>query len=308
MVLVRRLVFFVVLAGMLSVSSGCLGGGGADSANESAAAGVGQDETLRFAVTDLTGLEELQRDFDPFREALSEALGAEIEFFPVSDRTAAAAALQSDQVDVVLTGPAEYVVMRARADAEPLAGLTRPGYRSVIGVPAESDIRAVTDLEGRTIALSDVGSTSGHLGPAQIMYEAGLQPTEDVEMLTLGDSWGQAFLSGETDAYGGSALDWEKTIESSGRPGSDFRVLAEGEDFPPDVFIAGADLSEERREEIRNAMVENEEALVDAILRGESDENDKYEGSELVEVEDSDYDPIRDAYAAVGQDTSEFFE
>jgi phosphonate transport system substrate-binding protein len=298
----------MVLAGMLAVSSGCGGGSGEGSAQESAAAGGGQEETLRFAVTDLTGLEELQRDFDPFREALSEALGAEIEFFPVSDRTAAAAALQSDQVDVVLTGPAEYVVMRARTDIEPLVGIRRPGYRSVIGVPAESDIREVEDLAGRSIALSDVGSTSGHLGPAQLMYEAGLQPTEDVEMLTLGDSWGQAFLSGETDAYGGSAVDWENTMEVSGGRRDDYRILAETEEFPPDVFIASTALPEEQRRKIARVMFENEEVLVEAILQGETDENEKYEGSSMVEVEDSDYDPIRDAYTAVGQDTSEFFE
>lgn len=289
---------------MLALAAGCGGSGGGSAEGE----GSGEAETLRFAVTDLTGLEELQRDFGPFRDELAEALGAEIEFFPVSDRTAAAAALQSDQVDVVLTGPAEYVVMRARADVEPLVGIMRPGYRSVIGVPEDSDIEEVTDLEGRSVALSDVGSTSGHLGPAQIMYEAGLRPTEEVEMLALGDSWGQAFLSGETDAYGGSAVDWENTMEASGGRQEDYRILAESEDFPPDVFIANTDLSEDRREEISAAMVENEEALIEAILQGESDENEKYEDSSIVEVEDSDYDPIRDAYAAVGQDTSEFFE
>lgn len=289
---------------ILALAAGCGGSGGGSAEGES----TEEAETLRFAVTDLTGLEELQRDFDPFRETFEETLGTEIEFFPVSDRTAAAAALQSDQVDVVLTGPAEYVVMRARAEVEPLVGILRPGYRSVIGVPADSDIQEVTDLEGRTIALSDVGSTSGHLGPAQIMYEAGLQPTEDVEMLTLGDSWGQAFLNGETDAYGGSAVDWENTMEASGGRQDDYRILAETEDFPPDVFIASTDVPEEQRREIATAMVENEEALVEAILRGASDENEKYEGSSMVEVEDSDYDPIRDAYAAVGQDTSEFFE
>lgn len=288
---------------MLALAAGCGAGGGSAEGESS-----GEAETLRFAVTDLTGLEELQRDFDPFRETLEETLGTEIEFFPVSDRTAAAAALQSDQVDVVLTGPAEYVVMRARADVKPLAGILRPGYRSVIGVPAESDIREVGDLEGRSIALSDVGSTSGHLGPAQIMREAGLQPTEDVEMLTLGDSWGQAFLNGETDAYGGSAVDWENTMEASGGRQDDYRILAETEEFPPDVFIASTAVPEEQRREITTAMVENEEALVTAILQGASDENEKYEGASMVEVEDSDYDPIRDAYAAVGQDTSEFFE
>ena len=43
-------------------------------------------EKLRFAVTDVQGLEELQRDYEPFRDALAESLGTEIEFFPVADR------------------------------------------------------------------------------------------------------------------------------------------------------------------------------------------------------------------------------
>ncbi|MEO0355351.1 MAG: PhnD/SsuA/transferrin family substrate-binding protein, partial [Cyanobacteria bacterium P01_A01_bin.3] len=82
-------------------------------ANEGFANPEGPD-TLRFAVTDVVGLEELQRDFGPFKAALEDVTGKPVEFFPVADRAAAAVALQTDAVDVVLAGPAEYVVLRAR--------------------------------------------------------------------------------------------------------------------------------------------------------------------------------------------------
>jgi phosphonate transport system substrate-binding protein len=291
------------VATVLLLAVGC--GGGQEAQN--AVGSGGEPEKLRFAVTDLTGLEELQRDFEPFQETLSEALGTEIELFPVSDRTVAAAALESDQVDLVLTGPAEYVVLRERAGAIPVVGITRPNYRSLIAVPADSDIRSVGDMEGHSIALSDVGSTSGHLAPAKLMADAGLEPTEDVEMLTLGDAWGQAFLNGDTDAWGGNLLDWEETLQASERPESDFRVLKVGPRLPNDAFVARKGLSPRHIEDIRAAMLENEGEIVEAILAGQSDENDKYRGSEILPAENEDYGYMRGAYEAVGvEDFSEF--
>ena len=263
-------------------------------------------ETLRLAVTDLVGLEELQRNFEPFQEQLSEILDTEVELFPVSNRTAAATALSSDRVDVVLTGPAEYVVMRANTDAVPIIGITRPGYYSVIAVQAESEFQEVSDLEGETIAMSDAGSTSGHLGPCLILRNAGLDCQSDVEVLLLGDTDLQAFSNEEAPAWGGAALDLELfTEESENVSESDYRILKEGDPLPNDVFIASSELSPEYVEQMRTRMRENEGALIDAILQGSA--NEKYDGAELVDTQDSDYDRMREAYRAIGvDDFSEF--
>ena len=160
-------------------------------------------DTIKLAVTDVQGLEELQRDFEPFRAAMEEATGKSIEFFPVADRTAAAVALQSDQVDVVLTGPAEYVVIRSKTNAVPFVAITRPNYRSVIAVQPDSGITDIAGLTDKKIAMSDLGSTSGQLGPTKILVDGGIKPEEDVEILLLGDTDLQAFKNGETEAWGG---------------------------------------------------------------------------------------------------------
>ena len=258
-----------------------------------------------MAVTDLVGMEELQRNFEPFQEEMSGALDMEVELFPVSDRTAAVAALESDEVDVVLTGPAEYVVIRDRTDATPVIGITRPGYYSVIATHADSSFESVEDLEGATVAMSDVGSTSGHLGPSVILQDAGLNPQDDVEVEMLGDADLQAFKTEQVDAWGGAALDFELFLEEEELPETDFRLLAEGDPLPNDVFIASPNLSEEFIGELRTGMTENEEAILEAIVQGE--ENDKYVGAELVEAQDSDYDYMREAYRAIGvNDFSEF--
>lgn len=101
---------------------------------------------LRFAATDAQGIEELQQDYEAFRADLEEVLAKKIEFFPLTDYSAAVAALQWDRVDIVLIGPSEYVVLRARTNAFPVIEITRPNYRSLIAVSAKSGIKSLAQL------------------------------------------------------------------------------------------------------------------------------------------------------------------
>jgi phosphonate transport system substrate-binding protein len=82
-----------------------------------APAAQAQAQDLKLAVTDVVGLENLQREYAPFQKLLSEKAGVKIELFPVPNRTAAVEALNARRVDLVLTGPAEYVVFKKRTDA-----------------------------------------------------------------------------------------------------------------------------------------------------------------------------------------------
>ncbi len=75
-------------------------------------------DTIRFAVTDIDGLESLQREMGPFKDAFEAASGLKVEFFPVSAAPWRSWAMAADQVDFVLTGPAEYVVFKARLDVQ----------------------------------------------------------------------------------------------------------------------------------------------------------------------------------------------
>lgn len=264
-------------------------------------------EKLRFAVTDVQGLEELQRDYEPFRDALAESLGTEIEFFPVADRTAAAVALQFDQVDIVLTGPAEYVVMKAKTDAVPFIAITRPNYRSVIAVHKDSGIKSLGELKGKTIAMSDLGSTSGQLGPTKILVDAGLQPETDIEIKMLGDTDLQAFKNEDVDAWGGSALDYDRFMKVKSLNPEDYPIIKTGDLLPSDVFIASSELDPEYINQIRDSMVANQDKLIGGIVAVEA--NEKYQGSTLIEAKDSDYDPIREAYIAIGiNDFTEFVD
>ena len=52
-------------------------------------------ERVRFAVTDVEGLEGLQREYGAFKDAFEKASGMKLELFPVSGRTAAVEARAS---------------------------------------------------------------------------------------------------------------------------------------------------------------------------------------------------------------------
>lgn len=263
-----------------------------------------QPGMVRLAVTDLQGLEELQREFGAFKDAFEQQSGLDVEFFAVTDRTAAAAALQADRVDVVFTGPAEYVVIHERTGAEPIVAIERDGYRSCIYTTADSGITDMEGLRGASIAMSDVGSTSGHLGPSQILMDAGLDPMSDVTVLTVGDTVHQSLTRGDVAAVGIGCHDYEEFMANEADPGQ-YRVLAEGPTLPPDLLMGRDGLDEQTATTIRDTFNDHFDVLLPAMLEGK--DNAKYENATLVSVTDADYDEVRSMYQAVGvNDFTEF--
>jgi phosphonate transport system substrate-binding protein len=279
----------VTLAGALAACGGQADGNG--------------DSTLRFAVTDLQGLEELQREFGAFERTFEEKSGLDLEFFAVTNRTAAAAALESGDIDIVLTGPAEYVVIHERTDAQPVIAIRRDGYRSCIYTSAASGVTSLTDIRGKKIAMSDIGSTSGHLGPSQMLVDAGVDPLEEVEVLTVGDAVHQALKRGDVDAVGVGCHDYEEYMADEVR--AEYPVLAEGPLLPPDLLVSRSGLPEATVQTVRTTFQQNFPDLLAALLDGK--DNAKYDGAALVEVTDADYDVVRSMYRAIGaNDFTEF--
>ena len=262
-------------------------------------------QTIRFANTDIEGLEELQREYGAFRDLLQELTGYEIEFFPVSNRTVAAEALRAEQVDFVLTGPSEYTVITSLTDAAPVVAFSRVDYYSVIVTMADSGIGAPSDLVGERVAMGDIGSTSTHLGPSQVLADYGLDPASDIEVLNIGSSEAgfQALMRGDVAAWGTSGATYARirAEAAADRPG-DFRVIARGPDLPNDVLMVGAHVDEEIVAAVRDAFVDPEKlARVHESLMAVGDE--KYAlTSFLTNVVDADYDYMRNAYRAIGQD------
>ena len=255
-------------------------------------------DTLRFAVTDIDGLESLQREMGPFKEAFEAASGLTVEFFPVSGRTVAVEAMAADQVDFVLTGPAEYVVFNARLDAQPVVTWKRPDYYANVVVLDANPAQSPADLKGQKISFGEIGSTSQHLGPVDLMARAGLTYGVDYEPVFLNRNVAvEALISGQIAGIGLNRTHIEQLTEKF--PDQKFRVIAKGEPLPDDILLASPKVAPEVVEAVRKVFAEQGDTLLAAITSTE--ENAKFIGGGFnPTVTDADYDIVRKMYENVG--------
>lgn len=264
------------------------------------------NEPVRFAVTDVEGLEQLHREFTPFRDALQDATELEIELFPVSSRTAAVEALNSNQVDFVLTGPAEYVVMKELTNAEIIAAWQRPDYFAQIVVLADGPVKSVEDIKGGRVAFGAVGSTSQHLGPAQVLTDFGLRAGVDYTPEIIARNVAvEAMINGDVAAIGMNRTHLDGIREAY--PDIAFLVLARGRDLPDDILVARPGVEEAVVQTIRSAFVDEGAALMQAVVETTED-NRKYLGGHFITtINDADYDYVRDMYRTIGVESFDAF-
>ncbi|MQQ06940.1 PhnD/SsuA/transferrin family substrate-binding protein [Epibacterium sp. SM1979] len=257
-------------------------------------------ETWKLAVTDVEGLERLQLEWGPFKEALEKTTGETFEFFAVNSRTAAAEALRAKTVDFVVTGPAEYVVINKLTDATPLVGLGRPDYHCAIVVRADSGINVPADLKGKKVAFGDIGSTSNMLCPMQALADHGVDPVNDLEKIhTSRNIAHEALKNGDIDALGSNAGSWLRVRnKETDLPYGFFKIIARSGDLPNDMIMVGAHVPAEAATAVKTSILENKETIIAGILAHE--ENDKYTGMDLVSIDDSAYNYVRSMYTTAG--------
>ena len=258
-------------------------------------------EIINFAITDLEGMEQLQTEFGAFKDVLTKKTGLNIKFFPVPNRTAAVEAMRNKKIDLVLTGPAEYVIFKNRTNAKPLVGFSRPDYFADIVVMADGPIQDVKDLKNKKVAMGGVGSTSKHLAPMQVMKDAGLNPLKDIKPFHTSVKVGwEALKRGDVAAFATTNDKFLKlrSKDKQFQPGA-FRVIARSKDLPNDILLYRKDLDKNSVNKIKIALSENSDEMINAILVGE--DNKKFTGMKfLPNTKDSDYDYVRSMYKTLG--------
>jgi phosphonate transport system substrate-binding protein len=255
---------------------------------------------LKLAITDVVGLETLQREWGAFQKALEARSGVKIAFFAVNNRTAAVEALKARRVDLVMTGPAEYVVMRARTDAVPVIAIQRVDYFPNVVVRADSGITDVSGLKGKRVAFGSIGSTSRHLGPMQLLADLGLDPRSDIQATHVNSNIGfEALKRGDVAAMGMNYTDFQKLRQRD--PTTPYFVLARGRDLPLDLILAGSHVDKAAVEKVRRAIVDNAAEMTKAVLAG-GGENVKFADMVWVpSIRDEDYNYVRKMYRTIGQ-------
>ncbi len=203
-----------------------------------------------------------------------------------------------------MTGPAEYVVIKKRTNANIVVGFSRPDYFATVITLSDSPYSSVKSLAGQKVAFGSVGSTSKHLGPMQALadYNLGREEIDEIHTkITVG--W-ESLKRGDVAAVGMNHLNFLKlrgkeSEKEGGLEAGAFRVIARGPDLPNDVLMSGEHVDAAVVERMRKAFTENSQELIAAILTG--DDNKKYAGMKfLTGIQDSDYDYVRAMYATAG--------
>jgi phosphonate transport system substrate-binding protein len=261
-------------------------------------------EIYKFAVTDIVGLEELQREFTAFQDTLEHYTGHRFQLFPVTGRTIVVESFRNRRLDFALIGPAEYVAVHSRTEVIPLVGLQRENYRAALITRANSGLNSIQDLAGKKIAFGDFGSTSYHLAPLQLLAENGMNDTSRVQMVNVNKyvSW-KSLLRSQVDAIGFNYNRFEQFIaEDPKLRREDFQILAVTPILPSDLFVAAPHVPAAVQEKVRLAFQEHGESLLNAMLQGKR--NAKYLNMSFkTNITNDDYEYIRQMYKTAGLET-----
>jgi phosphate/phosphite/phosphonate ABC transporters, periplasmic binding protein len=272
---------------------------------------VPEELTVQFVPSQ--SAETLEAKAKPLEKLLGDELGIPVHVSVSTDYNTIVEAMSSKQVDVGFLPPNAYVLAHEQSGVKVLLqaqrfGVEQPGgkasdelvdsYRSMIVVKADSGIKDIKDLKGKTIATQDVTSSAGYVWPVAELQDAGIDINKDVTTVQV-KGHDQAILSvlnGDVDAA--FAFEDARTTVMKDYPKvmDEVTPLYFTEPIPNDTIAVRPDMDEEWQKKIQDAF----------IAIGKDDEghqiiSDVYSHEGYVPSKDSNFDIVRDYAKKVGQ-------
>ena len=252
-----------------------------------------ETKALRMAVVPAgEALAEVER-YEPIAAYLSEQIGREIEMVIATDYTAVIIALKTGDCDIARLGPFSYLLAVEEAKAEIIVrgvkkSTGKDAYHGYIITRADSGIKTLEDIKGKTFAFVGVTSTSGYLIPQAVFGSAGIDPEKDFAETFFAGSHPaviEAVKNGQVDAGAIADNRWEDAMEAG--------IIEEGELF----IVYKTDPIPMSPEVVRSGMdPELKKKIQDAYLNMPSELSEQAVGkiSGYVIAVDSDYDFLRE--------------
>jgi phosphonate transport system substrate-binding protein len=202
----RRFGVFMTVA-CAGLVAGCGGQGGT-------ATGTWREQMkqIRIAVRGSEDDPTMAKRWDVYKTYLSKATGLPVKLFESSDYNGSIQALASGQVDMAQIAGGGY----ANADAQ-VGKLVAPiltirqaegdmGYYSALIVKADSPIRTLADMKGRSLGYVDFNSTSGYLFPRAKMRDQGIEPDSFFGKTSFAGGHTQAVMALENGQFDGAIV------------------------------------------------------------------------------------------------------
>lgn len=218
-------------------------------------------ETLWFAVHPYDNPSRLMERFEPLCRYLGSRLGHPVRLYIAQTYGDQIRRIAHGQVDLAYMGPTPY--LRAHDHflvgrdptlqliaAETVNG-TR-GYHSVLVTLRGSDIKTVSDIAGRTLALGSPRSFGAHYVPRTMLLRAGitLRDLKDFSYLGRHERVALAVVHGDFEAGGLREEIADRYLDRG------LRIIAKSPLLPSHVIVASPGLAPDRVERLRRALLE----------------------------------------------------
>jgi phosphonate transport system substrate-binding protein len=275
----------VALAALLASSAGAARSAG----------NVCPNGSVNFGVEPYDSGPKFTAAYQALTTTLSKSLDCPVNLIITDNYTDEVEAMKAGKIDVGEFGPLGYIFAHTIAKAEPVAVFADKNHRPVtytaaLWVPADSPIKTVADLKGKTVAFSDPGSTSGNLMPRYAMIKAGLNPDKDVKIEFAGGHPQSllALVNGKVDAAEINSQQQATATAAHQFEPSKFRMIWQSAPIQNDPITVRGDLSPAFKAAVTKALLRMTPSQLKAL-----DTELGVGSGPMVAAKDSFYNPIR---------------
>ena len=264
-------------------------------------------KVLRVGFVPAEDAQQVMQNAQPIVDILRRQLGMEVQAFVATDYTGVVEALRVNKLDIAFLTPASYVLAKNEANVKVVLKSERKGipfYYAAIITRADSGIKTLDDLRGKSFAFGDSLSTTGNIIPRRMFRERGIDPVRDFKRVLYSgghDATVLAVLNRKVDAGAtyanspdGNDTAWMRYLKNS-EDVKKIRAIAFSEPIPADNLVVSASLDEAVTKKIEAIFVE-----LSRDPEGKKMLRDLYQIDGFVPATDKDYDSVRQAFADAG--------
>ncbi len=225
----------------------------------------------------------------PLRAYLEKALGRPVELVIPTSYNATVEGLGNGSLDVAYLGGLTYVKAHMRYGAIPLVQREADrNFHSLFITQANSPIKKLKDLKGKSFAFGDINSTSGHLMPYRAMEAVGISPDQDLHFRYTGSHAAtvKAVESGAVDAGACDETVFKEMTSDGKADPAKLRVFYTTQPFVDYVWAARSGLDSATQKAVVNAFTRLKPGQDDKIL-------EILRGQKFVPATDAEYNAIR---------------
>ena len=247
----------------------------------------------------------LKARFDALADYLSAETGITVKYQPSVYYAAVVTAFKRGDIQMAWFGGLTGVQARlAVPEAEAIA--QRPQderFESVFVTRADSDVRSLNDLRGRTFTFGSESSTSGNLMPRHFLVQAGIDPERDFLALSYSGSHDKSWKLVEAGTFEAAVLNadvWRQRVEEGAVDTSRVRVFYTTPPYYDYHWVIRGDVDQEfgggTADKIKTALL----ALSSHNGGQESEIMEAFRSDGFIPTENRNYEAIEDVARRLG--------